>query len=262
MDVWFGVGEGVDEVAGGDRELDRRGRFRGGCGGAVGLDRAPSGRASARCFRRLRPRDSWRSSASPADGGMGATPPRRLPAPGLGAGVTDDGALPPGVLAGAAVPVVDVDVLADDRAAGVAGVERARGPERVGLDVDVAAERDQARVDGDLERGRPGGEVQAGRGDAVALDAAPRRPVGGREPGPCCAGAPVLRRSAGSTRRRLAGARAATASTRAARARPRASAGDARASAFMRARPRAMSRIAKHTASIAKSMLDFANLVY
>ena len=86
-----------------------------------------------------------------------------------GAGVRrgGDGDVPdaPGVLGGAAFPVVDVDVAADDRAAGVAGVERVARAERVGGDVREALQRDHRGVDGDLVGGRAGGEVQAGGGD-------------------------------------------------------------------------------------------------
>jgi hypothetical protein len=73
-------------------------------------------------------------------------------------------------------------VAPEDRAASVPGVERAVRAEGVGRDVDVAAQRDHARVDGHLERGRPGAEVEAGGGDAVALDATPGWAVGGRDP--------------------------------------------------------------------------------
>ena len=48
----------------------------------------------------------------------------------------------PGVLVGAAEPVVGVDVLADDRPAGIAGEKRAVRAERVGPHVVVAAQRE------------------------------------------------------------------------------------------------------------------------
>ena len=117
--------------------------------------------------------------------GAGATAPSRFPAPGVGRGGDGDGARAPGVLAGAASPVVDVDVPAEDRAAGVAGVERARwcrtGWAARGRSCRSAITRGSTATS---MRGRPGGEVQAGRGDPAAFDAAPRRPVGGRHPRP------------------------------------------------------------------------------
>ena len=85
--------------------------------------------------------------------------------PGSGAAGDGDVPLAPGVLGGAALPVVDVDVAADDRAAGVAGVERVARAERVGGDVLEALKRDHVGVDRDHVRGLSGGEVEAGGGD-------------------------------------------------------------------------------------------------
>ena len=171
---------------------------------------------------------------------MGATPPRRFPAPGLGAGVTDTARCSPGVLVGAPAPVVDVDVLADDRAAGVAGVERAAGAERVRLHVHVAAAAgSRCGSTATSSAGWPGGQVQAGRGDPVPLDAAPRRPVGGGEPGPRSAGR-AHRRPGERAARPPAwlGARARRRPARAARTPPRRARRASASSAFMRA-PRA-----------------------
>ena len=101
---------------------------------------------------------------------------------GVGRGGDGDVADAPGVLGGAALPVVDVDVAADDRAAGVAGVERVVVPNGLGVTCSKLCERDHRRVDRDLVRRRAGGQVQAGGGDAAAVHRVPRRAVGGRDP--------------------------------------------------------------------------------
>ena len=128
----LGVGLGVDLVGGGDRELDRRRRVAGSGGGSVGED----ARRLARDGRERRGRGELIARGGRPDGCVRLAGARERGRPGgdlleqvAGAGVGRGGDVDvpdaPGVLVGAAFPVVDVDVSADDRAAGVAGVERA-----------------------------------------------------------------------------------------------------------------------------------------
>ena len=91
----LGVGLGVDLVGGGDRELDRGRRIAGRGGGSVGEDArrlAGNGR-ERRCRGELIARgggpdvpSGWLELASVV--GPGVISWSRLPAPGLGAGVT------------------------------------------------------------------------------------------------------------------------------------------------------------------------------
>jgi len=62
---------------------------------------------------------------------VGATAPSRLPAPGFAAGVTVP-LVNPRVLARGGLPVIDVDVAADDRATRVTGIKRGGRAERFG----------------------------------------------------------------------------------------------------------------------------------
>ena len=179
----------MDLVGGGDRELDRGRRVAGRGGGSVGEDArrlARNGR-ERRCRGELiarggGPDSCVRLAGARERGRPGGDLLEQVAGAGVGRGGDVDVPDAPGVLVGAAFPVVDVDVSADDRAAGVAGVERAGCAERVGLDVRERLQRDHGGVDGDLVRGWSGGEVQPGGGDAVAVHGVPGRPVGGGDP--------------------------------------------------------------------------------